>query len=356
MKGAQETSSHIVDAQTRLLSLVTSSWMTQALYVGTYLGIPDLLASGAKHSEELAVATATHGPSLHRLLRALVTIDICKERDDGVFELTAMGSLLQTDATGSLRSWTLYWGGYLWSTWGHLLHSVQTGESARKLVTGMDGFDSLKTDPQVAALFNQAMREGTRLVAASVVAAYDFSGMSRIVDVGGGHGELLASILEAYAAPTGLLFDLPHAIDGAERHIGSRGLASRCDVVAGDFFASVPGGADAWILKSVLHDWNDERCQVILRNCARAMDGHGKLLIVERVMPQRLEVSAAHQVIVRTDLTMLVALASQERTEEQFRALLAAAEFRVTRILPTGSGFMLIEATPLSTSCRRPSG
>jgi SAM-dependent methyltransferase len=337
---------HVADAPAQLLSFVTASWMTQAIYVATYLGIPDLLASGAKKSEELAAATNAHAPSLHRLLRALVTIDICIERDDGGFELAPLGSLLRTDAPGSLRSWTLYWGGQLWSTWSHLLDSVKTGESARKLVTGMDGFDRLKADPQSAALFNQAMREGTRLSAVGVVAAYDFSAMKRIVDVGGGYGELLAAILEANPALTGVLFDLPHAIDGAWSHLESHGVASRCEAVAGDFFEAVPGGADAWVLKSVLHDWNDERSQVILGNCARAMNGQGKLLIVERIMPQRLEVSAAHQLIARIDLTMLVALASQERTELQFRTLLAAAAFRVTRILPTSSGFSVIEAAP----------
>lgn len=210
----------------------------------------------------------------------------------------------------------------------------------------MEGFDGLKTDPDVAALFNQAMREGTRLAAADVVAAYDFSAMKRIVDVGGGYGELLATILEANPALTGVLFDLPHAIDGARGHLDNRGIESRCEVVAGDFFETVPGGADALVLKSVLHDWADERCQVILRNCARAMYGQGKLLIVERIMPQRLEASAAHQLIARVDLTMLVALASRERTEDQFRTLLAGASFRITRILPTASGFSVIEATP----------
>jgi len=337
---------HLADIQAQLLGLVTASWMTQALYVATHLGIPDLLAGGAKSSEELAAATDTHAPSLHRLLRALVTVSVCTESDDGRFELSPLGSLLLADAPGSLRSWTLYWGSHLWSTWSHLLHSVKTGESARKLVTGAEGFDGLKADPQGAALFNQAMREGTRLVAGEVAAAYDFAAMKRVVDVGGGYGELLATILNANPSLTGVLFDLPHAVDGARHHLDACNLVSRCEVVAGDFFEAVPGNADAWILKSVLHDWSDERGGVILRTCARAMNGHGKLLIVERVMPQKLEVSAAHQLIARVDLTMLVALASRERTEDEFRTLLSAAGFHVIRIFTMATGFSVIEASP----------
>lgn len=335
----------LISTATRLLGMVTSSWMSQATYVAAHLAIPDLLADGAKTGDELARATGAHAPSLGRLMRALVTIDICTECDDGSFELTPMGSLLCTDVANSVRSFTLLWGGDLWSTWGHLLHSVKTGESARPLVSGgTQGFDRLGADRETAAVFNWAMVELTRLVSDSVVRAYDFSGMKRIVDVGGGYGELLAAILKANPGAWGVLFDLPHAIENSRLHLEKAGVANRCEFVAGSFFESVPSGADAYVLKSVIHDWNDERSEVILHTCGRAMAEHSRLLLVERIVPQRPEASAAHQATARSDLTMLVALAAQERTEDEFRALLSTARFSLTRILPAGHAFSVIEA------------
>ena len=330
-----------------LLDIVTSSWMTQVTYVAAELRIPDLLAEGPRTSDELAAATRAHAPSLRRLLRALTTIDICRERDDGSFEITAMGSLLRTDVPGSLRSWTIWWGARLWPVWGHLLYSVKTGESARKLLIGTDAFEQLEQNRKMAEVFNQALVELTRLTCESVVRTYDFSGLGRIVDVGGGYGELLACILKASPAASGILFDLPHAIEGGRRHIEEAGLASRCKVVAGDFFESVPGGADAYVLKSVIHDWNDDRSRLILENCRHAMVEDGRLLLVEEVLPDRLEFSAAHQAVVRSDLNVLVALGGKERTEAEFRDLLNSAGLRVTRILPAGATFSIIEAFPL---------
>ena len=186
-----------LDPAWRVWGLITSNWMSQAIYVAAELRIADLLAGRPKTSEELAAATGTHAPSLHRLLRALTTIEMCSEREDGSFELTAAGSMLRSDSASSLRSWALYAGGYQWPIWGHLLDSVKTGESARKLVTGNKAFEHVERDPAVAALFNQAMLEFTRLISQEVVRAYDFSRLRRIVDVGGGYGELLAAILQA---------------------------------------------------------------------------------------------------------------------------------------------------------------
>ena len=331
----------------RLLECVTNSWMAQATYVAAELRIADLLAEGPRTSEDLAAATGTHALSLRRLLRALTTIEICREREDGSFEITPMGSLLGTGVPGSLRSWTIWWGAHLWQVWGNLLYSVKTGESARKLLIGTDSFKHLEEDPEAAAVFNHALVELTRLTSESVVRTYDFSGLKRIMDVGGGYGELLISILRASPETSGVLFDLPHAIEGGKRHFEKAGLASRCEFLEGDFFESVPSGADAYILKSIIHDWDDEKSKVILENCRRAMAEGGRLLLVERVIPDRLEISAAHQGVVRSDLTMLVAHAAQERTEAEFRDLLSSARFRVTRILPAGMTFSVIEAFPL---------
>lgn len=332
----------------RLLGIVTGSWTSQATYVAARLGIPDILADGPKWPAEVAALANAHPDSLHRLLRALTTIDICRERDDGSFELTDMGSLLRSGAPDSLRSWTIFWGGHLWPIWEHLLHSVTTGESARKLVLGTEGSEHLERDPDGARVFHDAMAELTRTIAEDVVRAYDFSGVRRIVDVGGGYGEMLATILQANPATTGVLVDLPHGIENAGPRLEAAGVASRCDLVAGDFFESVPAGGDAYLLKSVLHDWNDERGRVILENCRRAMSPQGKILLVERVVPERLEATPEHQALARSDLHMLVAWAARERTELELRELLGAAGFRVTKIVPIRSTFFLIEGAPLA--------
>lgn len=328
----------------RLLDLVNGSWMCQAIHVAARLGIADLLAARGQSAEDLARSTGAHAPSLRRLMRALVTIEICREHGDGSFELTPMGALLRADVAGSLRSWILYWGGSLWPIWGQLLHSVMTGDSAREKVTGRAGFDR---DPEEAAVFNRAMVELTRLDAASIVQACDFSGMNTIVDVGGGYGELLAAMLAANPAIRGVLFESPNALENARRHMDSAGVAERCEYVAGDFFASVPGGADAYVLKSVIHDWSDAQSLVILRNCCRAMNGRAKLLLVERIVPDKFEASAAHRGIARGDLNMLVGLGGRERTEQEFRALLDETGFVVDAVRPAGPTFGIVEATRL---------
>jgi hypothetical protein len=226
-----------------------------------------------------------------------------------------------------------------------LLHSVKTGQSARKLLLGTDGFGHLERDPALAEIFHSAAAERTRLTAIDIVRAYDFSTLKRIVDVGGGRGELLAAILRAAPESRGVLFDLPPAVELARVELERSGLASRCEFVAGNFFDSVPAGGDAYILKSVIHDWNGADCQRILKNCRQAMDG-GRLLLIEEMLPDRLTNSEAHQAIACSDLTMLAALAAQERTEAELRALLAAAEFRVVEVLPAGPTFCVIVALP----------
>jgi len=339
--------SESVPLEHRLLNYVASSWMTQAIYVFAELRIADLLAEGARRSEDLAAITGTHAPSLRRLLRALTTIEICREREDGSFEITPMGSLLVTDVPESLHSWTICWGSYLWQIWGNLLYSVKTGKSARKLPLGRDSFKKPEQDSKAAAMFNQAFVEFTRLASESIVRTYDFSGLKRITDVGGGYGELLISILRASPATSGVLFDLPHVINGGRRRFEEAGLSSRCEFLEGNFLESVPSGADAYILKSIIHDWDDDKNKLILKNCRHAMAKDGRLLLVERVIPERLEVSAAHREVVRSDLTMLIVHAAKERTEAEFRDLLNSAGFRVTRILPVDMMFKVIEAFPL---------
>lgn len=328
----------------RLLELITGSWKTQAICVAAQLRLAERLAGGPQTSAALAAAAGVDPAALHRLLRALTTLDICAEADDGRFTLTQMGALLDADSPDSLSRWAIYWGDPMWQVWGRLLYSVTTGNSARTLLTGREGFEHLERDPETAALVNQALAELTRLASHSVVQSYDFSGLRKIVDVGGGYGELLAGILNANPAATGVLFERPHAIEGARRQLAAAGLAERCACVAGDFFESVPAGADAYVLKSVLHDWDDSKCGRILANCRRAMAADARLLLIERLVPGTLAVSREHQTIMRSDLHMLVALAARERSEGEFRELLSAAGFGVRRIVPAGMALSVIEA------------
>jgi orsellinic acid C2-O-methyltransferase len=328
----------------KLFDLITGSWIAQVACVAAELGIPDLLRDGPMSNEDLAAVTDSHAPSLQRLLRALVTLDLCRERDDGLFEVTEMGSLLSSDAPQSLRHWAIWWGAHLGPVWQQLVYSIRTGKSARALITGMEGFEHLERDPESAAVFHRALVEVTRLSAGAVVAAYDFSRARRIVDVGGGYGELLAAILRANPAASGVLFDLAHASDGARRLFQESNLGGRCEFVAGDFLDSVPTGGDAYLLKSVIHDWDDIRAARILMNCRAAMTQASRLLLVEQVMPDRLSATAAHQSVACSDLNMLVAHGARERTEREHRGLLRSAGLDVTSILPTSSSFTIIEA------------
>jgi hypothetical protein len=342
--GAEPDPSHPLVHE--LLELISGSWISQALYVAAELRIADLLAASPATGEALATATGTNAAALERLLRALTTIDVCRQRNDGTFEITPKGALLGSDAPGTVRAWTLWWGKYLWPVWGNLLYSVRTGKSARSMLLGTEGFEHLTRDPEAAAVFNRAAAELTRLTAADVVSAYDFTGLGRIMDVGGGRGELLAAILRAAPAARGVLFDLPHATEAGRQHFAEVGLAARCEFVAGDFFRSVPPGADAYVLKSVIHDWNDERSRTILQHCRMAMGSSGRLLLVEALLPERLGTSPAHQAAAWSDLNMLVALAAKERTEAELRTLAASAGLRVTRVVPAGRTFSLLEAVP----------
>ncbi len=333
-------------AVAKVAGMITSNWVSQAIYVAAELRIPDLLAGRAMKSDELANAVGAHAPTMQRLMRALTTIDICREHDDGSFELTEQGELLRSDREETLRSWVLYSTGYLWPIWGHLLDSVKTGKSAREMVFGYKEFEHLEQNPEIAALFNQAMVEQTRITANEVVKVYDFSRMKRIVDVGGGYGQLLATILQANPNSFGVLFDMPHAREAGQSHMTASGLAGRFEIISGSFFEGIPGQGDIYLLKSIIHDWTDDRSKQILDNCRKVMTGASKLLIVDRIYPDHLEVSRIHQAIARSDLNMLLGPGGRERTESELGKLLHASGFIIRQIIPLELGFNIIEAVP----------
>ena len=334
----------------RLLDIVSGSWKTQAVYVAARLGIADRLHDSPRSSADLAAETGAHGPTLERLLRALAAIEMVRRRPDGAFELTATGSLLRKDTPDSLHAWVLHWGGTCWPVWGQLLHSVTTGDSARPLVSGTTGFDHLASDPEAAGVFHRAMAQLTRLFVGEFVAAVDWTGTRKILDVGGGSGELLVAALGACPGSVGTLFDEPHAVERGRQNLRAAGLEHRCEFVAGDFFERVPEGADTYLLKSVLHDWSDERAAAILASCRRALGQEARLLVVERIVPEEVGASPDDQGLACMDLHMLVQLGGRERTEAELRALLSGAGFRTLGVKPLRSTLAVIEALPASTA------
>jgi hypothetical protein len=334
-----ELSSELSPSQA-LLQMTAGHWISQAIYVAAKLGIADLLRDGAKSSEELAQSTETHPRALYRLLRALASVGVFREGKDGCFELTPRAACLQSDVPGSLRAVAIMRGEpYFWRPCGRLLHSVQTGQPAFDDIYGMGLFTYLAQHPQDATTFNQAMLANVAQKHTAAANAYDFSQFRRVVDVGGGQGALLTAILTTHPQVRGVLFDQPHVVEVARPHITAAGLAQRCELVSGDFFASVPAGGDAYTLSEILHDWDDPQATVILRNIRKAMPEHGKVLILEHVIPAGNDPDEGKL----RDLTMLVILGGVERTENEFRMLLREAGFRLTGVTPTPSPMSVIE-------------
>ena len=327
----------------RLLHLMNGCRVTQALYVAARLGLADCLRDGPQGSDELARATGADAGALRRLLRALVSLGVLAEEPDGRFATTELGALLRSDA---LRAAAVFWGDErLWRAWGHLHESVMSGETAWG-PRGPGAFvEDHARDPEGAALFNAAMTALTSAFDGAVTATYDFSRFRTLVDVGGGQGALLASILAANPRLRGIVFDIPPVIEGAKARIAAAGLAERCALVAGDFFASVPAGGDAYLLKWVIHDWDDERAIAILRNCLRAMARDGRLLVVERVVPERVDRSEDTQGMLLGDLNMLLVTGGRERTAAEYQALLESAGFALAHIVPTGTQLSIVEGT-----------
>jgi SAM-dependent methyltransferase len=323
--------------------MATAYYVSQAVYVAAKLGIADQLSDGPRHHDDLAKATRTHGPSLNRVLRLLASAGVLSEEADGHFALTPIGQCLRSGVPGSMRAATLLFGGRTQQTWSELLYSVQTGEPAFPRLWGADSFSFMEQHPEEAAIFDDAMADWTAQAAAAISAAYDLSSFRTLVDVGGGNGALLAGILAANPTLRGVLFDRPHVAQRAHARIDEAGLADRCSVGGGDFFADVPHGGDAYLLKHVIHDWNDERAVEILRSCHRAMLPHARLLLFEGVYPSRIDQSDASRGAAANDVNMLVCTGGRERSEPEFRALYEAAGFTLTRIVPTRARASVIE-------------
>lgn len=330
--------------QILVFQMMSGYWVAQAVYVAAQLDLAGLLKDGPKPCDELAAATATHAPSLRRLLRALSGIGLFSEDASGRFSLTPLGATLQ-DGPNSVRAMVLHLGeSASWQAWGELLHNIRTGETAFKRAHGMEVFPYYAQHTESNAVFNEAMTNYSEAVSAAVTQAYDFSSAGTIVDVGGGHGSLLAAVLKANPNSKGILFDLPPAVADAKERIETEGLTERCELRGGDFFESVPQGGDVYILKSIIHDWDDKRALAILKNIHQAMKTDGKLLLVETVIPPGNEPSPAKL----GDLHMMVMTGGCERSRAEYDALFDAAGFKLVNVIPTESMVSIVEGVKIS--------
>ena len=331
-----------------LRTMINGFYVTQALHVAAELAIADALASGPRAAEDLAAGAGAHPESLYRLMRALASVSVLHEDESRRFSLTPVGECLRSDAKPSLHAWAKYVGrGEVWRSWGTLLQSVRTGHNAFRALHGVDVWEHRKTDAGATAAFQAAMSCRTREVAEAVVAAYDFRRFRRIVDVGGGHGTLLRCVLAAHSAARGVLFDRPDVFAASGTKLASAvlaGVADRCEIAGGNFFDKVPEGGDAYLLKHILHDWDDAEATAILRSCRRAIAQDGVLLIVEWCLERPNEGPAGKL----SDLNMLVMQGGRERTEDQYSAPLREGGFRLGAVVRASTtNHWVLEALPV---------
>jgi SAM-dependent methyltransferase len=324
-------------------------WSVQALNAAVSLHLPDHLAQGPRSAQTLAQTEGAHPPSVFRLLRALQALGLTRARDDATFELTAAGHLLRQDVPGSLRGRALFAGDMLWKQFGDLSHVVKTGGTTRAIETGAAGFARLEADPVRVAAFQQAMAQTSVPAARDAVAVYGFGRFSTVLDLGGGYGAVLAVLLQQYPAMTGAVCDLAYNEAGARAYLTRAGVGDRSRFLAGNFFESVPAGFDAYLMKFILHDWNDEDALRILRNCRKAAAPATRVVLLERVVPELGQIGAGDRLIVAEDLKMMT-VGGQERTAQEYRELFARAGWRMTRVQAAQQGFSVIEAIPQERS------
>jgi ubiquinone/menaquinone biosynthesis C-methylase UbiE len=325
----------------RLTGLVNGYYVSQAICVVARLGIADQLRDGPKYVGQLALATKTHARSLHRLLRLLAGLGIFAEDADGCWRLTEIAELLRSDTPGSLRA-TACSSGMTFVAFGELLHSVQTGRPGFDKAFGMPLFAYLAAHPDEAMTFDEGLAGFREQAGAAMLQVCDFSAVEQVVDVGGGTGTLLVALLAEYPALKATLLDLPHVVEQARARLAAAGIGDRINLVGGDFFTSVPAGGDVYLLRHVIHDWNDDQAIEILRNCRRAMRKTSKLLLVESVVEPGDQPSLAKSY----DLIMLALTGGMERTEQEYHDLLSASGFALERIVATTAGIHVIEAAP----------
>lgn len=322
-----------------LRRLANGFWISQAIHVAATLGVADLLAEGPRGVDDLAAETDSDERSLYRLLRALAGVGVFREETGRRFSSTSLSDLLRRDASETLYGWAAFAGRPLvWQPWGDLLHSVRTGENAFRHLHGTDIWEYRAQDPVERAMFDRAMTDVTRGVNRSLLAAYDFGRFSTIVDVGGGRGALLTAVLEAHPGMRGVLFDRPEVVDGVAHELDP-GIAERLEIAGGSFFEQIPDAGDAYLLKAIIHDWEDPEALGILTTCRRAAGAGASVIVIDR----ELGAPNADPDAKFGDLNMLVLPGGCERTTAEFAALMTSAGFRFVGETPTSSGWHLFE-------------
>lgn len=332
-----------IDGRADLLRMIIGFQASQAIYVAATLGLADVLGCGPKTVSELAEATRTEPSALYRLMRALASIGVFKEDQEQKFALNPMAEFLRTDVSGSHAAMARLMGrSNFWQAWGDLLHAVRAGTTAFDHVHGRSVWEYRADHPEESIIFDRAMAAGTKHYAEAVMEVFDFGRFQHVVDVGGGDGAFLVKILARYPCMQATLFDQPHVIEKAVKHFEGSSVLRRCRTVSGDFFVGVPDGADAYLLKWILHDWDDTAASGILRSCRRAMPKESRLLIVEHVIgPPNGTPDAKFM-----DLTMMVMNGGRERTQDEFSSILADAGFELVSSIATATPLSVIEALP----------
>ena len=325
--------------QEQLARIITGYWKSQAIYAAAKLGIADLLKSGPLSVEHMAQRVSADPDALYRLLRALASIGIFAEGESQQFTLTPLAQLLRSDVDGSQRALALMTGDEQFQAWGEIVFSIQTGKTAFEKVFGQPIFEYLSANPEKGRVFDDAMTGIHGRESDPVLDAYDFSDIRVLAEIGGGNGSKLATILRKYPLMRGMLFDLPQVIDRVKEDPKDSDWLNRCELIGGDFFESVPAGADGFIMRHIIHDWDDEKALTILRNCHKVMPAGGKLLTVESVIPEGNEPFEAKFL----DLVMLLIPGGRERTAEEYRTLYEQAGFELLRIVPTNVSVSVVE-------------
>jgi O-methyltransferase/methyltransferase family protein len=329
-------------AHVGILQLLNGAHVTGAVSCLAQLGIPDLIEAGPKSAKELASQIGVDPQALYRLMRATASVGVLSEEPDGKFSQTPMSTVLRSDATPSLRALAIM-GNREWHArgWSHLEYCVRTGKQALDQIYGTPIFEFFKQNPTEAQIFNDAMTQISMVDSPAVADAYNFDGIRSIVDVAGGHGLLLATILKRNPNLRGTLYEMPHVLEGAKNG-PLKPVMDRCTLASGDMFSSVPAGADAYIMKHIIHDWPDDRCVQILKACRKGVNPGGKLLVVDSVIRPGNDFSPSKFL----DLQMLIFPSGCERTEKQFRDLFAAAGWKSSRIIPTVATDSIVEGVP----------
>jgi hypothetical protein len=326
------------EAVQHVFQLISGHIVASAVNIAARLGLSDRLAGGPRSSDQLAQEVGVDADALYRVMRALASVGLYEEQSSRMFALTPAGAAL---CDGPVR-WMALWiaGEFNFQVYANAMHSVKTGESAVPATVGTGVFEHFATHPELSKIFNDAMTGFSAAVIPAVIEAYDFSGIGTLVDIAGGHGGVLTAILKKYPAMRGVLFDLDHVIAGAHAAIAAQGVADRCSTATGDFFKDVPAGGDAYIMKHIIHDWDDEKAAAILRNIGKVLPRDGRVILIESVIPAGNEPGLGKII----DLEMLVMPGGRERTEQEFRALFDRAGFTLTRVVPTQSPLSVVEA------------